>query len=67
MFVIVGAWQNLSSAERSLPIQQRMALTLKHAGVSITVTSVTDIVAFGIGASTVRLHLGVIRNLSDKA
>ncbi|XP_052775868.1 protein patched homolog 3-like isoform X2 [Mya arenaria] len=53
MFVIVGAWQNLSPQEQKLPIDKKMALTLKHAGVSITVTSVTDIVAFAIGSSTV--------------
>lgn len=53
MFVIVGAWQNLSSEEKKRPIEEKMAMALKHAGVSITVTSVTDIVAFGIGGSTV--------------
>ena len=36
-----------------LPIHERMALALKHAGVSITVTSVTDVTAFLIGATTV--------------
>ncbi|KAL4236787.1 Patched domain-containing protein 3 [Mactra antiquata] len=53
MFVIVGAWKNLSEKEQSLPIPEKIALTLKHAGVSITVTSITDIVAFSIGSSTV--------------
>ncbi|KAH3832259.1 hypothetical protein DPMN_105540 [Dreissena polymorpha] len=53
MFVIVSAWNNLSDTERVLPLDRKMALTLKHAGVSITVTSITDIVAFGIGGSTV--------------
>lgn len=53
MFVIVGTWQNLTSEEKKKPIEEKMAMALKHAGVSITVTSVTDIVAFGIGGSTV--------------
>ncbi|XP_071117818.1 NPC intracellular cholesterol transporter 1-like isoform X1 [Haliotis cracherodii] len=53
MFVIVEAWKNLTSEEQLLPLPQRVAVMMKHAGVSVTVTSVTDIVAFGIGASTV--------------
>lgn len=53
MFVIVEAWRNLTPHEMTLPLVERMALSLKHAGVSVTVTSITDIVAFAIGASTV--------------
>lgn len=53
MFVIVEAWKNLSADQQKLPIPEKIAMSLKHAGVSITVTSVTDIVAFGIGASSV--------------
>ncbi|XP_035696825.1 patched domain-containing protein 3-like [Branchiostoma floridae] len=53
MFVIVTAWNNLSQEERKLDRRQQAALALKHAGVSITVTSMTDVVAFGVGASTV--------------
>lgn len=53
MFVIVEAWKNLTYVEQKLPLVQRMALTLKRAGVSVTVTSVTDVVAFAVGASTV--------------
>ena len=56
MFVIVGAWNNLTVEEQKLPLEERVALALKHAGVSITVTSITDIVAFGIGGSTVSIH-----------
>lgn len=56
MFVIVEAWKNLTSEEQLLPLPQRVAVMMKHAGVSVTVTSVTDIVAFGIGASTVSWH-----------
>ena len=35
-------------------MERRVALTLKHAGVSITVTSLTDTAAFLIGSTTVR-------------
>lgn len=52
-FVIVQAWNRLTPAERTLPLHEQAGHALKHAGVSITVTSVTDIVAFGIGATTV--------------
>ncbi|XP_062601195.1 patched domain-containing protein 3-like, partial [Saccostrea cucullata] len=52
MFVIVGSYQSLSHHELSLPLPQRMGKLLRHAGVSILVTSVTDILAFGIGATT---------------
>ncbi|KAL5022900.1 hypothetical protein ScPMuIL_002055 [Solemya velum] len=53
MFVIVEAWKNLDQSESKLDLPERVAMAMKHAGVSITVTSLTDIVAFGIGASTV--------------
>lgn len=53
MFVIVEAWKNLTPEELKLPLPEQVAMTMKHAGVSVTVTSVTDIVAFAIGASTV--------------
>ena len=54
MFVIVQALENLKPKEKSLPVEQRVALTMKYAGVSITVTSLTDIGAFLIGSTTVR-------------
>lgn len=53
MFVIVESLRQLTPKERALPVEERIGLMLKHAGVSITVTSVTDIVAFAIGGSTV--------------
>lgn len=56
MFVIVESLRQLTPKERALPVEERIGLTLKHAGVSITVTSVTDIVAFAIGGSTVGLY-----------
>lgn len=55
VFVIVGALTSLTPEEATQPIHEKMSLMLRHAGVSITVTSLTDIVAFGIGATTVSL------------
>ena len=56
MFVIMACWYNLhkDGSVSSLPLAERMGLAMEHAGVSVTVTSVTDILAFGIGACTVR-------------
>merc|ERR1711944_346796 len=51
MFVITQCWNNLSS-KPGLSRERRLGLTLAHAGLSITVTSVTDIAAFGVGAAT---------------
>ncbi|XP_065576700.1 patched domain-containing protein 3-like isoform X2 [Artemia franciscana] len=52
MFVIIQALDNLTPEQRRLPIPERIGLAMRHAGVSITVTSLTDVVAFGIGATT---------------
>ena len=51
MFVIVQCWTNLR-VDPSTSITEKMGLALQHAGVSITVTSLTDIFAFGVGAMT---------------
>ena len=55
MFVIAQCWSNMQkdplNAGLSLPDQ--MGIALKHAGVSVTVTSLTDVFAFGVGAVTV--------------
>ncbi|XP_077981544.1 patched domain-containing protein 3-like [Glandiceps talaboti] len=53
MFVIVQAWNNLSQQKRKYELHERVGEALRHAGVSITVTSITDFVAFGIGATTI--------------
>lgn len=53
MFVLMACWDDLSVAQKRLPLHERIGLMLKHGGVSITVTSVTDILAFIVGASTV--------------
>merc|ERR1719402_665033 len=54
MFVIVQCWTNMNKDTSSigLSISDKMGLALKHAGVSVTVTSLTDVFAFGVGAVT---------------
>ena len=56
MFVIMQCWYNLEADPRSKnrDLVEKVGLTLQHAGVAITVTSLTDVFAFGIGAVTVR-------------
>ena len=54
MFVIVQCWYNLREDETlGRPLHEKIGLTLQHAGVAITVTSMTDVFAFGVGAVTV--------------
>ena len=55
MFVISQCWQNIrrDPANHGLSIPHKMGIALKHAGVSVTVTSATDVFAFGVGAVTV--------------
>ncbi|TRY79298.1 hypothetical protein TCAL_08847, partial [Tigriopus californicus] len=58
--VVLGRWncmeqrslENLTPKQKYLPVAQRIGLTMKHAGVSITVTSITDMAAFLIGSSS---------------
>lgn len=52
MFVIIQCYDNLGN-EKTESITENMALTLKHAGVAITVTSFTDFIVFALGATTV--------------
>merc|ERR1712226_1728079 len=44
-------FRNLETEDAS--IEDKIGLTLKHAGVAISVTSLTDVCAFGVGAITV--------------
>ena len=54
MFVIVQSFANIRNPDdMAKPLVQRFGLTLKHSGVAITITSITDLMAFGIGATSV--------------
>ena len=53
MFVIMQAFENLSPQDKKMILAKRLGLTMKHAGVAITITTITDLLAFAIGASTV--------------
>ena len=57
MFVIVQCLNNVkrSNSDQTKPISQIISETMRHAGVSITVTSVTDVTAFGVGYFTVSI------------
>ena len=52
MFVIMKVYRNLDGLKES-DIESKIGLTLRHAGVAISVTSLTDICAFAVGAITV--------------
>ena len=53
MFIIIQALETLDDQQKRDPIYIQMGHVLKRAGVSITVTSLTDVAAFAIGATTV--------------
>ncbi|CAH1968010.1 unnamed protein product [Acanthoscelides obtectus] len=53
MFVIMACWEELTEEDKKLPIHEKVGMMLKHAGVSISITSLTDVIAFLIGASTI--------------
>ncbi len=54
MFVIVQCWMNLDSQGRltGLPLAEVMGLTFRHAGVAVTITTATDVLAFAVGSVT---------------
>nr|CAD7398606.1 unnamed protein product [Timema poppensis] len=54
VFVIMACWKNLTSTEKKLILPEKIALTMQYAGSSITVTSMTDVIAFLVGAFTLR-------------
>ena len=56
MFVLCQCWANLKKKklDDGLSHPEKLGTTMKHAGVAITVTTITDVFAFGVGAVTVR-------------
>lgn len=59
IFVFMASWKKIHTNELILnrPLTERIGFALGHAGSAISVTSFTDVVAFIIGASTVRITL----------
>ena len=53
MFVIVQSWDTLPAKDQTGTLQERFGKTLSHSGVAITITSITDVVAFAVGGTTV--------------
>lgn len=65
MFVIMACWnENADNEEKSKPLPDRIGLMLQHAGVSITITSITDMIVFIIGSSSVSLSC-VVKYISS--
>lgn len=56
-FLIMASWKEIHAdkSNRKKPLEERVALMLGHVGSAISITSLTDVVAFIIGASTVSL------------
>jgi len=53
MFVTMQCFNNLDDAENKRPMLERFGLTMKRAGAAITITSLTDFLAFAVGGTTV--------------
>ena len=54
MFVILQCFNNQEKSSRTTDdLGERIGNTMRHAGVAITVTSLTDVCAFAIGCITV--------------
>ncbi|KAK0173536.1 hypothetical protein PV328_006715 [Microctonus aethiopoides] len=55
IFIITASWKEVQSNElnRVKSIDERIAQMLSHAGAAISITSLTDVVAFIIGSSTI--------------
>ena len=53
MFVLVQSYENLTKEEKKLSLEERFGKALSYAGMAVSVTSLTNIVAFTLGATTV--------------
>ena len=67
MFVIVQCMTNLKSDPdySKWSLDTKLGMALRHAGVSITVTSATDVVAFAVGAVTVNNQKKIFERISE--
>jgi len=53
MFVIVQSWETLTPQQKTGSLVDRFGMTMRHAGAAISVTSITDVIAFGVGGFTI--------------
>jgi len=53
MFVTMQCFNNLDGEKAKRKLHERIGLTMRQAGCAITVTSITDFLAFAIGGTTV--------------
>ena len=53
MFVILQCFGNAEKSRTTDDLGERIGSAMRHAGVAITVTSATDMVAFAVGSVTV--------------
>ena len=61
MFVIMQCLSNLSDQQKStLPLPEQIGQAMRHAGVAISITTLTDVCAFGVGAVTVSIPIVLI-------
>ena len=59
-FVVLETWKRMDKEHPDMPIEEKMAITMKHAGVSVTVTSISDFAAFAAGISTVFYYCALV-------
>lgn len=53
IFVIMAAYRKISSNSQEITLEEKIARTMQKAGASITITSLTDIIAFLVGSFTI--------------
>lgn len=55
IFVIASVWNQFPVQQLQGTLPERIGYMLRHAGISISLTSITDFVAFLVGSFTVRI------------
>lgn len=53
IFVIMSCYRKLQTTAAEKPLEERIGLMLMNAGASITITSITDMMAFIVGGLAV--------------
>jgi hypothetical protein len=56
MFVLIAALRQIQVTRCDISLVEKIGLAMKNAGTSITITSLTDIIVFMVGASTVNIN-----------